>query len=144
MRFDNITQLFESYSLQTKEEIILASMKTLEISREEAEELYEFDNGNIENEEVDVLTEKAKPVLRSIHKAESGEKRNNSTVKTVKISDEKAYLADKIVNFLNELVQNSENNVQSYQILKEKKLFCVIVGDKTLKIDISEQRKPKK
>lgn len=128
----------------TKEEIILASMKTLEISREEAEELYEFDNGNIENEEVDVLTEKAKPVLRSIHKAESGEKRNNSTVKTVKISDEKAYLADEIVSFLNELVQNSENNVQSYQILKEKKLFCVIVGDKTLKIDISEQRKPKK
>ena len=128
----------------TKEEIILASMKTLEISREEAGELYEFDNGNIENEEVDVLTEKAKPVLRSIHKAESGEKRNNSTVKTVKISDEKAFLADEIASFLNELVQNSENNVQSYQILKEKKLFCVIVGDKTLKIDISEQRKPKK
>lgn len=44
--------------LTKKEKAILSNMKALEISREEAEELYAFDNDEIENEEVNAMEEK--------------------------------------------------------------------------------------
>ena len=44
--------------LTNKEKTILHNMKVLEISREEAEELYAFDNNEIENEEVNAIEEK--------------------------------------------------------------------------------------
>ena len=44
--------------LTNKEKTILHNMKVLEISREEAEELYAFDNDEIENEEVNAIEEK--------------------------------------------------------------------------------------
>ena len=44
--------------LTNKEKAILHNMKVLEISREEAEELYAFDNDEIENEEVIAIEEK--------------------------------------------------------------------------------------
>ena len=44
--------------LTNKEKTILKNMKVLEISREEAEELYAFDNDEIENEEVTAIEEK--------------------------------------------------------------------------------------
>lgn len=44
--------------LTKKEKAILNNMKILEISREEAEELYAFDNDEIENEEVNAIEEK--------------------------------------------------------------------------------------
>lgn len=44
--------------LTSKEKTILHNMKVLGISREEAEELYAFDNDEIENEEVNAIEEK--------------------------------------------------------------------------------------
>lgn len=44
--------------LTNKEQAILNNMKVLEITREEAEELYAFDNDEIENEEVTAIEEK--------------------------------------------------------------------------------------
>ena len=44
--------------LTNKEKAILHNMKVLEITREEAEELYAFDNDEIENEEVAAIEEK--------------------------------------------------------------------------------------
>jgi len=44
--------------LTNKEKTILHNMKVLGISREEAEELYAFDNDEIENEEVNAIEEK--------------------------------------------------------------------------------------
>ena len=44
--------------LTNKEKTILHNMKVLGISREEAEELYAFDNDEIENEEVTAIEEK--------------------------------------------------------------------------------------
>jgi hypothetical protein len=35
-------------------------------------------------------------------------------------------------------------NGRNYEILKENKLICVKIGDKNFKIDLIEQRKPKK
>ena len=44
--------------LTKKEKAILKNMESLEISREEAEELYAFDNDEIENEAVNAIEEK--------------------------------------------------------------------------------------
>ena len=44
--------------ITNKEKTILNNMKVLGISREEAEELYAFDNDEIENEEVNAIEEK--------------------------------------------------------------------------------------
>ena len=44
--------------LTNKEKTILHNMKVLGISREEAEELYAFDNDEIDNEEVTAIEEK--------------------------------------------------------------------------------------
>lgn len=60
--------------LTKKEKAILKNMKTLEISREEAEELYAFDNDEIENEEVNAIEEKQQKRRKAIEGRSSIEK----------------------------------------------------------------------
>ena len=51
---------------QEKEEFLAKTMKTLEISIEEAEELWAFDHEEIENEEADALSAKSTKPVKSI------------------------------------------------------------------------------
>lgn len=44
--------------MTAKEKMIRKNMEVLEITREEAEELYAFDNDEIDNEEVNAIEEK--------------------------------------------------------------------------------------
>ena len=55
----------------------------------------------------------------------------------IKVSDEKQTLFGEIVEKLAETGRN-------YEILKENKLICVKIGEKTFKIDLIETRQPKK
>jgi peptide deformylase len=61
--------------------------------------------------------------------------------RTVKISDEKKALFECILHNLDQCKGLSLANVQ---VLKENKLISVQIGNKTFKIDIIEQRPPKK
>lgn len=114
------------------------SMKALDLTKEEAIEMYLEDEGYLDNDEQIELNEKAKKVkidhqASAIDKTEKKEKK----VREVKVSDEKQSL-------FAEIVENLTENGRNYQILKENKLISVQIGEKIFKIDLIEQRMPKK
>lgn len=114
------------------------NMKLLEISREEAIEMWLEDEGYLDNEEQNELDEKAKKVkidhgASAVDKSEKKEKKPRE----IKVSDEKQTL-------FSEIVEKLAENGRNYEILKENKLICVKIGEKTFKIDLIETRQPKK
>jgi hypothetical protein len=115
------------------------SMKALDLTKEEAIEMWLEDNDYEINEEQVALDEKAKKVkinhgASAIDKSEQKEKKP----RVVKISDEKQALFNEILTNLQEIYPNS------VEIVKENKLLTVKIGGKTFKVDIIEQRPPKK
>lgn len=114
------------------------NMKLLEISKEDAIEMWLEDEGYLDNEEQNELDEKAKKVkidhgASAVDKTEKKEKKPRE----IKVSDEKQAL-------FSEIVEKLAENGRNYEILKENKLICVKIGEKTFKIDLIEQRQPKK
>ena len=115
------------------------NMKTLELSKEEAIDLWLEDNDYQVNEELEELDSKAKKV-KIDHQASAIDKteKKDRKPRTIKISDEKQGLFDNIYHFLVETYGGSVD------ILKENKLLSLKIGDKTFKVDLIEQRPPKK
>ena len=111
--------------------------KALDLSLEESIDLWLEDHEYQENEEQNKLDEKAKK-CKIDHNID---KQGTRKPKTVHVSDEKKLIFDEIHQFLNKF---SENYSAEVEILKENKLFALKVGGKTFKIDIIEQRPPKK
>lgn len=114
------------------------NMKTLELSKEEAIDLWLEDNDYQVNEELEELDSKAKKV-KIDHQASAIDKteKKDRKPRTVKVSDTKQAV---FVNIHNFLVETYGENVE---IVKENKLLSLKVGDKTFKVDLIEQR-PKK
>lgn len=117
---------------------IKSHMANLQLTEEEAIQLYLEDEGYLDNEELEELDSKAKKV-KIQHGASATEKTEKKEKKprTVKISDEKQELFDNIYHFL------VENYGGSTKIVTQNKLMTVKVGELTFKIDIIQQRKPK-
>ena len=118
---------------------IKSYMLKYELSENEAIQLYLEDEDLLENAELEELDSKAKKVkinhgAGAVDKTEKKEKKP----RTVKISDEKQQLFDNIYHFLVETYGGSVD------ILKENKLLTLKVGEKTFKVDLIEQRPPKK
>ena len=84
---------FNGKMLNIPDEEINKAMKNLDISKEEAIEMWLEDEGYLENEEQENLCRLAKEnkITATIHKASEGKKRQ-SKPRTVKISDEKQKL----------------------------------------------------
>ena len=118
---------------------IKSHMKNLGLTEEQAIQLYLEDEGYLDNEELEELDNKAKKV-KIQHQATSTEKTEQKDRKprTIKVSDEKVTLFDTIYTNL------SENYGENVEIVKENKLLTVKVGAKVFKIDLIEQRPPKK
>ena len=115
------------------------NMKTLELSKEEAIDLWLEDNDYQVNEELEELDSKAKKV-KIDHQASAIDKteKKDRKPRTVKVSDTKQAVFANIHNFL---VETYGENVE---IVKENKLLSLKIGDKTFKVDLIEQRPPKK
>ena len=118
---------------------IKSHMAKLKLTEEEAIQLYLEDEGYLDNEELEELDSKAKKVkiqhyASAVDKTEKKEKKP----RTVKISDEKQGLFDNIYHFL------VETYGDSVEIVKENKLLTLKIGEKTFKVDLIEQRPPKK
>lgn len=113
------------------------SMKILKMSKEEAIEMWLEDEGYLENEVQEELTQKAKEnkITSTIHSARE-DKPKVTKPKTVKVSEEKQEL---FASILGNLTENFEN----VEVLKENKLIQVKLNGKTFKIDLIEQRPPK-
>lgn len=111
------------------------AMKNLELTKEEAIEMWLDDEGYTDNEEQNALDEKSKENKVKIRG--DGNKRTNSKPKIVKVSDEKKTLFAEIWSSLQyEFGENAE-------IIKENKLISVKINDKVFKIDIIETRQKK-
>lgn len=124
-------------SVNIPNEELEKNMKALELTKEEAIQLWLEDNGFEENEEQNALDEKAKKVKVNHGAGDSG-KGKNAKPRTVVVSDEKKTLFEDIFGNLAEIYG------ENAKIEKENKLIIVNIGEKTFKIDVIEQRKPKK
>lgn len=115
-------------------------MKNLDLTKDEAIQMYLEDEGHLDNEEQLELDKKAKEsgIMRTIHEAKDieKEKKKTSKPKTVKVSDEKQELFADILENLQKLYGN-------VTVLKQNKLIQVQIEEKIFKIDLIEQR-PKK
>lgn len=119
------------------------SMRLLEITKDEAIQMWLEDEGYLENEEQEKLCEKAKEnrVTATIHDAGNKTKRKPSKPKTVKVSEEKRDL----FSLLHDTLKDYEVDFGGKTtILKENKLIQFEINGKTFKIDLIEQRPPKK
>ena len=111
-------------------------MKDLQITKEEAIELWLDDNDYTENEEQNELDTKAKKV-KIQHGAGSLKKEKKQY--TRKPSDEKVAIFIELKNWLNNFCK--DNNFE-YEILKENKLVSLTTQSGTqFKIDLIETRK---
>lgn len=109
---------------------------SLEISQQEAIDLWLADNGYEEDEEQNELDEKASKVQIS---KEVTPKKSSKPRKPIekKVSDEKKELFSEILSNLEDIYK------ENVKVLNENKLISVRIGDKCFKIDVIEQRKPK-
>lgn len=103
----------------------------------DAIELWLSDNGHLESEEQNALDEVAKKV-KIDHKAKADKPKKEQKPRVVKVSDTKKMLFSEIYSNLNSLFG------ENVKIEKENKLIIVEIDEKTFKIDLIEQRKPKK
>ena len=85
-----------------KEKTILDYMQKLDISREEAEQLFEDDENDFIGEEGEQMTEQAKKVGR--HYEQRGERKKST--KERKVDADKQIIMQNIKNSLLEIVQN--------------------------------------
>lgn len=129
---------FNGKTLNIPKVEIEKSMKILNLSFEDAIQMWLEDEGFLENEEQNHLCEVAKvnKITQNIHGAGERGKKTSKKPKTVKISPEKLLLFIQIQEML-------EENYENVEILKENKLIQVETNGKILKIDLIEQRKPK-
>lgn len=129
---------FNGKTLNIPKADIEKSMKVLELSFEDAIQMWLEDEGYLENEEQTHLCEVAKmnKITQNIHGAREKGKKTSKKPKTVKVSTEK-------IELFAEILQNLTENYQNVEILKENKLISVEINGKTFKIDLIEQRKPK-
>ena len=117
------------------------NMEKLELSFEDAIALWLEDNDYEINEEQQALDEKAKKV-KIQHDAVTSEPRKKSNKpRTVKVSDAKKEFFNQLSEFLTKFC---EENPANYTVLTENKLFQVNFGGEIFKIDLIQQRKPKK
>ena len=120
------------------DEEIKKSMKALDLTKEDAIQMWLEDNDYEVNEEQAELDAKAKKIkidhgASAMDKTKSKEKKPRPKV----ASDEKKELFDEIFSNLQDIYK------ENARIEKENKLILVKIGEKTFKIDLIEQR-PKK
>ena len=120
------------------DEEIKKAMKALDLTKEDAIQMWLEDNDYEVNEEQAELDAKAKKVkidhgASAMDKTKSKEKKPRPKV----ASDEKKELFDEIFSNLQDVYK------ENARIEKENKLIIVKIGEKTFKIDLIEQRAPK-
>lgn len=116
---------------------IKKNMVMLDLTEEEAIQLWLDDNDFDTNEELEELDAKAKKVKIDHGAGDVKARKKSDKPRVVKVSDAKKELFGQIFANLTSFYANNAT------ILKENKLISVKIGDKTFKIDIIEQRPPK-
>lgn len=124
---------------QVPNSAIEQNMRILKCSKDEAIELWLFDNDKIDNEEAEVLTQKAKDnrITATIHKAKAEYKPKTQRERVVKEDPTKEGIIQAIAELLPSL------NAKDVNIEKKGKLITFKIGTDTFKVDLIRQRPPK-
>lgn len=108
------------------------NMKVLEISKEEAIEMWLDDNDYTENEEVEALTEKAKAVKRY----EKAEKPRKKAERVRKVDEEKGRILKDL--------QSAVSNYANVTNIKNEAEFSFTFGNNCYTVKLVKHRPPKK
>lgn len=129
---------FKGKTLNIPDAEINKAVAKLGLTVDEAVEMWLEDEGYLDNEEQLELCQKAKDnkITTTIHQANKGKKVKREP-------RPKAASAEKVQIF-NKILENLQGNFENVDILNENKLIQVKIGEKVFKIDLIEQRKPKK
>lgn len=135
------------YTLPNKKTIVIddsiirKSMKALSLTQDEAIQMYLEDEGYLENDEQIALDASAKKVKIQHGAYENKPRQKPTKPRVTKVSNEKKLIFDSILQNLDRCELIERENIT---ILKENKLIEITIGDKKFKIDLIEQRPPKK
>lgn len=138
MRYD-----FNGKMVNIPDQEIEKAIKKLGLTKEQAIEMWLEDEGYLENEEQENLCKLAKEnkITATIHQASGNKPKKQSKPKTVKVSSEKQDLFTLLDVTLDDYCKEMGGK---RTILNPNKLIQVELNGKTFKIDLIEQRKPKK
>ena len=128
---------FEGKTVTISDAELEKSMKLLDISKDEAIQMWLEDNDYCENEEIEILTAKAKENKAVQHGAVNVNKSKAATKKERKPDVEKEEIISKLAEFL-------ETIGTSVKITNKSKLIEFEIGQNHYKVDLIKQRPPKK
>lgn len=134
-----IYKMNDGKSVKIDDKVLKNMMSVLGLTKNEAIQTYLEDEEYLENEEQNALTKKASTMT----KVHDTSRKNSKTRKKpeIKVSDEKKFIFDLILTSLRE---NDEILAENVTVLKENKLIQVQINDKIIKLDLIQQRPPKK
>ena len=128
---------FEGKAITIPDAELEKSMKLLDISKDEAIQMWLEDNDYCENEEIEILTAKAKENKAVQHGAVNVNKSKTATKRERKPDVEKEEIISKLAEFL-------ETIGTSVKITNKSKLIEFEIGQNHYKVDLIKQRPPKK
>lgn len=126
---------FNDKNLRIPDSEIENSMKILNLTKEEAIQLWLEDEGYLENEVVEELTEKAK--VNKISREAKSDKPRKQTKRERKPDEEKENLIEILANCL-------KNAGIATEITNKSKIIEFSVGENNYKLDLIKKRPPKK
>ena len=132
-----IRYTFEGKTVTIPDAELEKSMKLLDISKDEAIQMWLEDNDYCENEEIEILTAKAKENKAVQHGAVNVNKSKTATKRERKPDVEKEEIISKLAEFL-------ETIGTSVKITNKSKLIEFEIGQNHYKVDLIKQRPPKK
>ena len=134
----NMTYDFNGKKIRIADSEIENLVKGLNISTEQAIQIWLEDEGYLENEEQNSLDKKAKEskITATVHQAKS-DNRKERKPRERKPDEEK----EKIISNLAKFLENSTENVKITNI---SKIIEFDIGENHYKLDLVRQRKPKK
>lgn len=127
---------FNGKTIRIPDDELAKNMKVLNLSKEEAIEMYLEDEGYLENEEVEALTQKAKDNKAVVHDAKA-DKPRKQVKRERKPDEEKENLIEILANCL-------KNAGFEAEITNKSKIIEFSVGENHYKLDLIKKRPPKK
>lgn len=135
-----MTYDFNGKKIRIPDADIERSMKALDLTKEEAIQVWLEDEGYLENEEQEELCKKAKEnrITATIHEASATTpKKKTQKERTRKENPTKEMVIAEIAKIL-------PNFAENVQVLNVGKLISFTIGENSFEIDLKQKRKPKK
>ena len=125
--------------IKIDDKLIENYIKSLELTKDEAIQMYLEDEGYFDNAEQVALNNSAKKVKIQHGAYEEKSRKKSDKLRKVITTDEKKELFSKLSTFL------SDSYGENVEIVKENKLILInFPNNRPIKIDIIQQRPPKK